>query len=428
MSLSTRALLAYAAPALPLAALYFPVYVYVAPFYAGMGVALGAIGGLFIAVRLLDAVTDPLMGWASDRLRLPFGRRKPWMALAAPLVAASVWMLMVPPEGAGFGHLALWLCALTLSWTVALTPWYAWGAEIDGDYAGRARVTAWREATALIGTVLAVVLYNLAADAPAGMRAVALFVAVAMPLAAAAAVLGAPEPRDHSRARLSLREAAAALRGNAPFRRLLLAYFVNGCANALPAGLFLFFIEDYLGAPDAGWLLLVYFLCAVAAMPFWAWAARRWSKHRAWGGAMAFCCAVFACALLLRPGDVAGFAVICVLTGLALSADLALPPAMQADVVDVDTAASGEQRTGLFFALWSVATKAALALAGGAALIALQLSGFVAGGANTPEALRALALLYAGAPVALKLLAVVLMWNFPLSREIHDSLRARIEA
>ncbi len=429
MSLSTRALVAYSLPALPLAALYFPVYVYVAPFYAAeFGVALGAIGALFIAVRLLDAVTDPLMGWTSDRLRLPFGRRRPWMALSAPLVAVSVWMLMVPPADAGFAHLALWMTALTLSWTVALTPWYAWGAEIDGDYAGRARVTAWREAASLIGTVLAVVLYNLADDAVAGMRAVALFVAIGMPLAAAAAVLRAPEPRDYSRSRLSLRDAAAALRGNAPFRRLLLAYFVNGCANALPAGLFLFFIEDYLGAPDAGWLLLVYFLCAVAAMPFWTWAARRWSKHRAWGGAMVFCCVVFACALLLRPGDVAGFAAICVLTGLALSADLALPPAMQADVVDVDTAETGEQRTGLFFALWSVATKAALALAGGAALIALQLVGFAAGGDNSPEALRSLVLLYAGAPVALKLLAVVLMWNFPLSREEHDQLRLRIEA
>ncbi len=429
MTLSTRALAAYALPAAPLAALYFPVYVYVAPFYAEtQGVALAALGGLFIAARLLDAVTDPLMGWVTDRSRNRVGRRRIWTLVSAPLVALAVWMLLVPPPGAGFAHAAIWLTALTLAWTVALTPYYAWGAEIDPDYAGRARVTAWREGSALLGTVLAVVLYNLADDSSGGLRAVAIFVAVGLPLGAVVAVSLAPEPADHSRSAVSAGEALAALRRNAPFRRLLLAYFLNGAANALPAGLFLFFIDNVLRAPDAGWLLLIYFLCAVAGMPLWSWAARRWSKHRAWGGAMLFTCAVFAFVPLLGPGDVAAFTAICVLTGLALGADLSLPPAIQADVVDLDTAATGAQRTGLFFALWSVATKAALALSGGAALIALDAAGFVAGGENAPAALTTLSLLYAAAPVVLKLAAVAIMWGWPLDRASHDALRARIEA
>lgn len=425
---SLRTLIAYALPAAPLAALYFPVYVYVAPFYAAeRGVALSALGGLLIAVRLLDAVSDPAMGWFSDRLRTPWGRRKPWLGLATPLVAVSVWMLMAPPEGAGFAHAALWLSALTLAWTVALTPYFAWGAEITGDYDGRARVAAWREGVTLAGTVLAVVLYQGAGAGGDGLRAVALFVVIGLPLAALVALSLAPEPRDWSRTRLSGREALRALTENAPFRRLLGAYFVNGAANAFPAGLFLFFIENVLRAPEAGWLLLVYFLCAIAGMPIWTALARRFSKHRAWGGAMLYACAVFAFVPLLGEGDVIAFAVICALTGLALGADLALPSAMQADVVDVDTASSGSQRTGLFFALWSVATKAALAVAGGAALIALDLVGFEAGAENTPGALLALALLYAIAPVVLKLVAVAMMWRFPLDRDAHDRLRADIE-
>jgi Na+/melibiose symporter-like transporter len=424
-----RAIVGYALPAAPLAALYFPVYVYLAPFYAAeRDVALGALGALFVAVRLLDAVTDPLMGWISDRTRARPGRRRLWMLVSAPVVVVSVWMLMVPPPGAGIGHAALWMTALTLAWTMALTPYYAWGAEIDPDYSGRARVTAWREGAALLGTVLAVVLYNAAGDSGAGMRAVALFVALALPVCAVAAVALAPEPVDHSRARVSLRAALEALRRNAPFRRLILAYLINGAANALPAGLFLFFIEDFLQVPEAGWLLLVYFLCAIAGMPLWSWAARRAPKHRVWGWAMLYACAVFACVLLLGPGDLIGYAAVCVFSGLALGADLSLPPAIQADVVDVDTAATGEQRTGLFFALWSVATKAALAVSGGLALIALDVAGFQAGGPNDAAALGTLVALYGAAPVVLKLLAVAIMWRFPLDRAEHDRLRAAIEA
>jgi Na+/melibiose symporter-like transporter len=424
-----RALAAYAAPAAPLAALYFPVYVYVPPFYAAEhGAGLAALGAVVLAVRLLDAVTDPLMGWLSDRTPARWGRRKVWLAAATPLVMASAWMLLVPPEGAGLVHAALWLAALTLAWTVALTPWNAWGAELDSDYAGRARVTAWRETTGLVGTVLAVVLYN-AADSPAeGLRAVALFVAVALPAAALAALALTPEPPDHSRAAVPMAEGWRAIRANAPFRRLLAAYLLNGAANGLPAGLFLFYIGDVLQAPGAGWLLLLYFVCAIAGAPLWTWAARRFPKHRVWGWAMLWACAVFAVVPLLGPGDLWAFTAVCALTGLALGADLSLPPAIQADVVDVDTATSGEQRTGLFFALWSVATKAALAASGGAALAALGAVGFTAGGPNPQGALTALALLYAAAPVALKLAAVALMWNFPLDRAAHDALRARIEA
>ncbi len=426
---SLRAVAAYAAPAAPLAALYFPVYVYVPPFYAAeQGVGLAALGAVVLAVRLLDAVTDPLMGWLSDRTPARFGRRKPWLALAAPLVIASVWMLLVPPAGAGLAHAGLWLAALTLSWTIAMTPWMAWGAELDGDYAGRARVTAWRETTGLVGTVVAVILYNAAEDAAAGLRAVALFVAVALPLATLAALALAPEPRDHSRASVSMGEGWRAMRGNAPFRRLLAAYLLNGAANGLPAGLFLFFIGDVLQEPGAGWLLLLYFVCAIAGAPFWARLAARHPKHRVWGWAMLWACAVFAVVPFLGPGDVWAFAAVCALTGVALGADLSLPPAIQADVVDLDTAASGSQRTGLFFAIWSVATKAALAASGGAALAALGAAGFAAGGPNGPEALLALGLLYAAAPVALKLAAVALMWRFPLDRAAHDALRARIEA
>ena len=423
------ACLGYAAPALPLAALYFPVFVYIAPFYAEFrDVSLGALGALFIIIRLFDAVSDPAMGWVSDRTKSRFGRRRPYLALSVPLICFSVWMLMVPPVGADVWHVAIWLTLLTLSWTIALTPYFAWGAELSGDYAQRATITTWREGASLIGTVLAVILYNVADGAAEGLRNVALMVVVLLPITVGAALWLTPEPRNFSARTLDLRHSLSTILQDRLFRRLLLAYFVNGLANALPAGLFLFFIGDLLGAPDAGWLLLVYFLCAIGGMPIWAWAARRFSKHRAWGGAMIYASVLFAPAVLLGEGDVMWFTVISIATGVALGADLSLPPAIQADVVDNDTAKNGEQRTGVFFALWSVATKAALAIAGGTALIILDMSGFETGGENDQTALFTLAALYALAPAALKLVAVAIMWNFPLGEAQQRALRSRIES
>ncbi len=426
-------LASFSAPQLALAALYFPVFVYLAPFYAEhRGLDLAAIGAVMVGARLLDAVSDPLMGALSDRWRTRFGRRKIWLAISTPLVCLTVWMAMRPPEDAGLGYFAFWLIAMTLSWTMALTPYLAWGGEIASDYAGRARASAWRESAFLIGTLVAAALYTTAGEAEAGLGAIALFVLIGLPLGAVAALTGAREPVDRSFSlSIGWRESRDALLANAPARRILASHFLNSAANALPATTFLFFVGAVLGGTEAeaGALLALYFLTAVMAAPFWLWAARRWSKHRAWGAAMIYNCFVFGCALLLGPGDLLPFALISAASGIAFGADIALPSAMQADVVDVDTARTGQQRTGLYFALWTVVTKASSAIAAGLAFWTLGLWGFVAGAESQSDAaLMAVALTYAGAPILLKLGAVALIWRYPLDAEAQKALRIQIDA
>jgi Na+/melibiose symporter-like transporter len=418
-------LAAYALPAIFLAALYLPLFTYVTPFYVSeRGVDLAALGAVWIGIRLFDAVTDPAMGWLSDHTPGRWGRRRIWLLVAAPLIVVSTWMAFVPPEGAGIGHAALWLFLLTLGWTMAQTPYAAWGAELSGDYNGRLRVTSWREAMVLVGTMGSTILYVAGGEGGGGLTAVALAVAIGLPLAVIVTVWRVPDPpRRRDGPALTLREGMRALAANAPFRQLLVAWFVNGLANGLPATLFLFFVSDRLGAPEAGGIVfLAYFGAAIAGVPFWNWVAKKSSKHRIWGVAMLYASAIFAGALFLGEGDVTLFVVISVLTGLALGADLALPPAIQADVVELDTVETGEHRAGVFFAIWQVATKAALALSSGIALIVLDIAGFEAGGQNSDAALATLAFLYAGAPIILKCLAVALIWRFSLDRAAVEAL------
>jgi Na+/melibiose symporter-like transporter len=239
-----------------------------------------------------------------------------------------------------------------------------------------------------------------------------------------------PEPREYGTARLGIVDGLATMSRNRPFLRLLAAFVLNGFANGLPATLFLFFVGERLQAPDqAGLILITYFFSGVLGVPLWTAVSRRLGKHRTWCIAMLGACAVFAVVPLLGPGDVPAFLVVAVLTGIALGADLVLPSSIQADVIDVDTATSGEQRTGTYVAAWGLGTKLALALAVGVAFPVLAWAGFDAtGGPQTEFALTTLALLYAGVPVIMKLVAIVLMWNFPVDAATQARLRARIEA
>lgn len=434
--LSTGRLVAYGLPAAPLAALTLPLYVLVPTYYTEtLGLPLASVGLALVAVRVFDAVNDPVIGWLADRFRPQFGRRRTFFAASLPLTALAAFMLFWPPAGVGSGYLVLWGLLLSLGYTGTLIPFTAWGAELESDYNNRSRLASIREGLTLAGTLIAIALpFSIGFDSTAGgangLALLAVVVAVTLPLFGAFTVWTVPEPDEHTRQRLALVSGLRHLARNQPFLRLIAAYFLNGLANGIPATLFLYFVSDRLGMPDArGPFLFVYFLFGIAGAPLASVVARRLGKHRAWGAAMIANCIVFAAAPLLEPGAAIAFGAICVLTGLCLGFDLSLPAAIQADVIDVDTAESGEQRSGIYFAAWSLVTKLSLAAGVGVVFPLLGMFGFdpQSGQQSGPSALLALAVIYAWVPIVLKLGAIAVMWNFPLDETAQRALRQRIE-
>ncbi len=431
-------LVAYALPALPLAALTLPVYLLIPSFYIEvMGASATAVGAALLAIRVFDAFTDPIAGYLSDLTRSRFGRRRVWMLAGAPLAGVAAYMLFAPPDGAGVGYMALWTALLTLGWTAIVIPYTAWGAELTTDYHERTRVAGVREAFLVVGTLIATATPVAAAqvvggDRADGLEALGVMVAAALPLFVAVAAWFVPDatPASGASDALALKAAWPHVRRNGAFRRLVIAYLVNGVANGLPASLFVIFVGQALRAgPWAEALLLLYFVCGIVSIPAWLALSRRFGKHRTWCAAMLATCAVFALApAAVYGGGVALFAVVCALTGFGFGADVTLPGAMQADVVDADEAESGAKRAGLYFALWSVATKLALAMAAAVAFPALDLFGFDARAAVQADGtIAAIVALYAIAPIALKLVAVALMWSFPIDEAAQSRLRALAE-
>ena len=423
-------LLAYGLPGLPLAALTLPVTLYLPTVYADdVGIGLATVGAVILAARIWDVITDPLVGALSDRFETRWGRRKPWILGGLPLLMLSVWLLFRPPEGAGWVFLLVWTMALYLADTLIRLPYSAWGAELSADYHERSRIAAPREAFVVLGLVMAVSLPAVVGGgAGNALAALAVLLVVLLPLTLVAACSIVAEPRGLHIEPLPWRRSFAVLAGNGPFLRVITAYFLNGIANGLPATLFLLFVEHRLGLVEwQGPLLLIYFLCGLAAVPLWLKLSFRFGKHRVWSWAMIGACLVFVCVPLLGPGDLVGFIIICVLTGFGLGADLVLPPSIQADVIDLDRLRSGSDRAGLYFALWGMATKLALALAVGIAFPLLEFSGFDTAATAQPEpALDTLVALYSLAPVAFKLTSIALIWRFPITQDMQARIRRLI--
>jgi GPH family glycoside/pentoside/hexuronide:cation symporter len=180
-------------------------------------------------------------------------------------------------------------------------------------------------------------------------------------------------------------------------------------AAAMPGVMVLFFIRDYLGADNlTGLFLFLYFIAGAVLMAVWVKLASRVGKERAWLASMVLAVATFVWAFFLQPGDVVAYGFICVLSGMALGADLALPPSILADRI---TRQKTQSEATQYYALIAFIPKVAIAIASGVAFLILDYLGFVAGADNSPEVLQGLIVLYALVPCLIKLMAAYALWR-----------------
>jgi Na+/melibiose symporter-like transporter len=409
--LAAPTLVAYGIFGVPLAMAALPLYVHLPKFYGDhLGVDLALLGGVLLALRLADGVIDPLLGVISDRS----GARKGWLALAAPLLAIGMLGLFLPlprTQAPLVAWLAIALALVYFAFSLATINHQAWGAELSTDSVERTRITAVREGLALCGVVIASVLPGFLGGGDGGLGRFAMLFAI-LTFGCLAITLGGTPGRtlrpSAPDAPARLRELIARPLADPLFRKLLVVFMLNGIAAAIPATLVLFFIADVLDAESRqGVFLALYFVAGAVGMPLWVRLSARLGKPLAWLVAMGLAMTAFVWASRLGAGDTTAFAIICALSGLALGADLAVPPSLLADVIG---RRGKMEATGSYFGLWTLATKLNLALAAGIALPLLEALGYRPGGRDA-AALTALAIVYAFVPCVLKLGAgAALLW------------------
>ena len=437
--LSWTLLLSFGSISMPVSLLAIGLFMFLPTVYStNSGISMQDVGLIIFATRLWDFVTDPLVGWLSDKTRSRFGRRIPWMTLAWLPLSISAYKLFLPPPGVGASYLAFWSFLLFFSGTSLFMPYTAMGAELSTSYHQRSRIFAFRHIFAVLGTFTAALLFWFASrqgvvDPEADALKLIAWVGLALlPVTLVATLLKAREPPiDDTSARDDIRwkDGVRIMFGNRTYLRILGCYLCNGIANALPVTLLFFFVRSVLEAPE--WtprILALYFAAAICGTPLWLFFANRFGKHRSWCIALLLAAGTLVFVPFFGAGDVYWFLVIALIVGLTLGADLAMPAAMLADVVDQDVLETGRQRTGMYFAVWAMAAKLAAAAAVGVSFPILDWVGFVPDMYNEAGALLVLAILFGLCPVVFKLLALLFLWRYPLTAARQAELRRSIAA
>ena len=454
---------------LPMAVIGYPLAIWIPAHYAGgLGLSLAAVGTILMLARFTDVITDPLMGELSDRWRTRFGRRKPWLIVGAPLMMLGVYKLFMPPEGIGLIYFLVWLTLFFLGSTIISLPHRAWGAELSPDYHQRSRVTAARELYVLIGLMVAAAVPmvievladqggsvsqvftalwddatsafsgNITDSKPADRAALtgpvlaglAWVIIGVLPVCVFLVVTFVKEPASQNPARVPLKEGAILVWRNGPMRRVLMIALLVIFGESFRNAVSLFFIRDIVGIPTIGAAYFFYFIAGLAAIPFWLWLGNAIGKHKAFLCTLVTVATVSGGNFFLSNGDYLPFFLMFIIKGFCFGGLQFLPVAMLADVIDVDTARSGANRAGTYFAILGLTEKLAIALGTGISLNVVGLLGFDPSGgiaASTEMGVLSLRIVYCGGPILFYGLALKLIWSYPLTPARQARLRQRIE-
>ena len=433
--------IAYSAPAFALAVVGIPVYVYIPKFYTDVvGINIAVLGTLLFSVRIFDALTDPAIGYISDRSQTRFGRRRPYIAIGSLFVVVSMYLLFNPPQAsAAFETWWFGICiyALFLFWTVVVVPFESLGPEITFDYHERTSLFGMRDGFLIAGTLMAASspaivewAFDLASDA-VGERAKFFWIAVIY----APLLIGScwwcvfaikEKPGGQALNPTGLWMGFRYVARNRPFIILVISYTIAAIGSNLPATLILYYVEYVLQSHLADAFLLLYFVTGIIFLPGWILLSRRIGKKAAWLTSMVMNTGAFIGVFFLGPGDAYIYGILVFLSGIGFGATLALPSAIQADVIDYDELLTGQRREGQYIGLWSIAKKFAAAIGVGAGLSILGYAGYEPNVAQTEQVQLTLRILYALVPSACNMIAFLIVLAFPISSRVHEQIRNAI--
>jgi GPH family glycoside/pentoside/hexuronide:cation symporter len=430
---------AYAVPSAALALMAISFYVFIPKYYAESGaITVGGLGFAVLLTRLWDAAIDPLVGYLSDRTYSTQGRRKPWLKLSVIPLGLSFVLLFAAKGLPNQFHLTSFIALSSLFfffWTTYSIPYEALGQDLVVDYDRRNTLFSFRDGALVCGTILAVIVPAIVEVRFSELSSIRRWVAVATiywALLIASTVICCRTVKTEPASKLKrdagfLTSYRQSLQ-NEHFRQLLIAYLVSALGAAMPATLFLFYIESVLESRHGPLFLVLYFVVAVAALPLWTKVASKWDKKRTWIAALLVNAGGFLGVSFLSAGDELAYAILISLSAVGYGATLAIPSSIQADIIDAEELRTGQRKEGQFLGIWSLAKKTSAALGAGFALWLLGYFGFDATSKfQTPTALSLLKILYCFIPSCCSLLAIFFLRDFSLNRHAHQTIRSEIE-
>lgn len=398
-----------------------------------VGLAAAAAGAAVMVGKLWDAVTDPMMGFISDRTRTRWGRRRPYLLFGAIPLALTMWYFFSAPKIGSQTWLTIWaalaLCALNTAYTVVNIPYSSLTPELTKDYNERSSLNGYRFGFAVIGTILGAgavlpLVGVFGTDRAAGFSFMGAVLGVLMASSTLVTFFSVREPdhRHEPKPTEKFFPTFLAVFRNKPYVILLITYALNLTALNFVQGILVYYFK-YIYRNEALTTLAMVLLLVTAmiCIPISVKVSKRIGKKRTYQ--ICFAILASACLIIYFLGHRLGsgfFLVMMVYAGIGVGFGYVAPWAMVPDTIEFDAVRTGNRKEGAFYGMWTFTSKVGTSLAIALTGAILGAAGYAANLAEQSRAtLGAIRLIIGPIPALVFILAIALIERYPIDEKTY---------
>lgn len=422
------------------------------------GLSLAAIALAKILSRLFDGITDPVIGYFSDRFQQRYGTRKPIIVFGGVLVLVTSGMLFIPygwdaqaPEPISFFYFMFFYLGFTLAWTVMEIPHLSWGVDMSTGTKDRSQRLSFRAIASDIAPLLFfgipfLPFFSTTEITPETLEYAVYLSWFLMPLCLWVCMRWVPnsyddqpekaKKSDPKKAFQSLtrkqrfRQQAKVIFSNRPLLIFYLTYMFLGLGYAISSSLTFFFVDNYLGiAEKMPHAFMVHFGIGVPAALLWGFLVPKLGARNTWFIGIFICAIGLLGIAFISPGESSWLPYL-VCKGLIGAGYASCPVAaytLLAHITDYGKWKYKQECTGLYFSMRSSVVKFNAAIGSAAGLLLAGWLGFDPVAEEMSEAaVMALRVAYIGVPLVFFSLVLFMILRIPPSTHQHSVISKRL--
>jgi glycoside/pentoside/hexuronide:cation symporter, GPH family len=400
--------------------------------------AASLAGASLMLVRIVDAFTDPLIGYLSDRTHSRWGRRRPYLLFGSFGVGVGFFLLFtwVPIHNQTllFLHATFSYLIFFISYSLVNIPYAALTPDMTQDFDERTNLTGYRMSCAIIGVFI---------SAGATKPLVALFPSERMGFSIVAAAYGVifviltlivfagvrgkgDIPRKTVQAPM-FRLYLSSFK-NRPFLMTALTYIMVEMSIVVTSSTMIYFMKYYMKHEDLiSFIFLDLLGMAIIFIPVWVLISKRIGKKMSYVFGIGIYSLAILATILLKPGQLIQMYILTGIAGIGVSTEFVCPWAMLPDTIEYNEYTSGERNEGIFYGMFSFGPKLSSAVAGLLVGAALSITHYVPNVAiQSKQAMTGIRMMFCIAPVLISLTGMLMMILYPISHKRYGEIVAEL--